>query len=67
MSPAYLLIAGIYYVLIAFLSFFSVFGVYVLIRYGKSVPFALTLGILYAVFFLKILSTSLQTLHGLSL
>jgi len=64
-SPANLLIAGIYYVLVAFLTFFSVFGVYILIRYGKSLPFALIVSIVYALFFLTILNQSYQTLHSL--
>ena len=64
-SPANLLIAGIYYVLVGILSFFSVFGVYILIRYGKSTPLAFAVSLLYAFFFLQILSASYQTLQGL--
>jgi hypothetical protein len=64
-NPANLLIAGIYYVLVILLSFFSIFGLYILIRYGKSTPFALTVAIVYSLFFLKILSESYQTLNGL--
>jgi hypothetical protein len=62
-NPTNLLIAGIYYLLVAFLSFFSIFGVYILIRYGKSTPFAITLAIVYSFFFLKILSESSLTLR----
>ena len=61
-NPSNLLIAGIYYVLVAFLSFFSIFAVYILVRYGKSTPFAITLAIAYSFFFLKIVAESHQTL-----
>ena len=40
-SPQNLLIAALYYALVGLLTFFSIFGVYVLIRYGKSIPLAL--------------------------
>jgi len=65
MTPASLIISGIYYVLIVFLALFSIFGVYILIRYGKSRPFSLTLAIIYSLFFLTILFQSYQTLHSL--
>jgi len=64
-NPANLLIAGVYYVLVGLLSFFSIFGVYVLVRYGKSTPFALTIAVIYSFFFLQILSQSYQTLQTL--
>lgn len=62
-SPANLLIAGIYYILAAILAFFSVFGIYTLIRYGKSTILALTVSIIYCFLFLIILSTSYKTLQ----
>ena len=61
-NPANLLIAGIYYVIVAGLSFFSLFGVYILIRYGKSTPLSLTIAVVYSFFFLKILAESYQSL-----
>jgi len=64
-NPGNLIIAGVYFILVFFLSLFSVFGVYILIRYGKSVPLALAVSVVYAVFFLKILNDSYQTLHTL--
>ena len=62
-SPQNLLISGIYYVIVGFMAFFSLFGVYILIRYGKSVIFSLILTVLYAIFFLQILAESYATLH----
>ena len=42
-TPNNLLIAGVYFVLVGIMALFSLFGVYILIRYGKSVPFSSTL------------------------
>ncbi len=64
-NPASLLIAGIYYLLVTVLSFFSIFGVYILIRYAKSRPLAFSVAVVYAFFFLKILSETHQTLTAL--
>jgi len=64
-NPTNLLIASIYYVLTGLLAFFSLFAVYILIRYGKSVPLAFALAIVYSFFFLTILLQSYQTLHSL--
>jgi hypothetical protein len=64
-SPANLLIAGVYYVLAGGLTFFSLFGVYVLIRYGKSSLLSLTVAVFYAFIYLKILTESHQALAAL--
>jgi len=64
-NPTNLLIAGIYYTLTAILTFFSFFGVYILIRYGRSQSFGLTVALVYSFLFLKILAESHQTLQGL--
>ncbi|MDR3642780.1 MAG: hypothetical protein P4L74_04105 [Candidatus Doudnabacteria bacterium] len=64
-NPANLLIAGIYYVLVGLVSLFSLFGVYILIRYGRSLPLAFSIAVVYALFFLKILMETSQTLHAL--
>ena len=64
-TPANLLISGIFYVVVGIMGFFSLFGVYILIRYGKSIIFSLALTILYAIFFLQILAESYATLHTL--
>jgi hypothetical protein len=64
-NPNNLLIAGVYYVLVAVLTFFSIFGVYILIRYGKSRPLALSIALVYGFFFLKILVESYGTLQVL--
>ena len=63
-NPTNLLIAGIYYILAGLITFFSIFGVYILIRYGKSTPLALTIAILYGFIFLQILNQSYQTLQS---
>ena len=65
-SPANLLIAAIYYILTAFLSLFSVFAVYIFIRYGKSSLLTLIVSLLYAFFFIKILAGSYLTLNSLA-
>lgn len=61
-SPANLLIAGIYFFVAAVLIFFSLFGVYILIRYGQSRVVAVTASVLYGFIFLSILSGSYETL-----
>ena len=63
-NPANLIIACIYYVLAGVLTFFSIFGIYILIRYGKSTPFTLTVALLYGFIFLQILNQSYQTLQS---
>jgi len=61
-NPTNLLIAGVYFILVAGLSLFSIFGVYILMRYGRSTPLAFTISVVYAFFFLKILAESYQTI-----
>lgn len=61
-TPSNLLIAGIYFVLIGFLIFFALFGVYVLVRYGQSRGMALLGSLIFALFFLTILGNSYQAL-----
>lgn len=65
MNPTNLLISGIYYVFVGIMGFFSLFGVYILIRYGRSVIFSSVLAIIYSIFFLQILVQSIRTLHTL--
>lgn len=60
-----LLISGIYYIFVGLMAFFSLFGVYILIRYGKSIIFSLVLAIVYSIFFLQILAASHATLQSL--
>jgi len=62
-NPANLLIAGIYFVIVGILSFFSLFGIYILTRYGKSSTLALSIDVVYCFLFLKILAESYQTLN----
>ena len=58
-----LLISGAYYLIVAFLTFFAVFGVYILIRYGRSVLFALIVDAVFIMFYLVILSNSYRILQ----
>lgn len=63
MDPtAKLLIAGIYYVLVGILALFSLFGVYILIRYGRTVPITTLVSIAFAIFFLTALAASYGSL-----
>lgn len=58
-----LIIAAVYYILAGIMIFFSLFGVYVLNRYGESKMLALFVSALYIVFFMVILTQSYNTLH----
>ncbi|MCL5775292.1 MAG: hypothetical protein M1333_03740 [Patescibacteria group bacterium] len=62
-SPINLLIAGIYFVITAGLCFFSLFAVYVLVRYAQSRILAIGISLLYGFFFLTILSASYNNLQ----
>ena len=64
-TPTNQIVAGLYFVIVGFLTFFSFFGVYILIRYGKSTPLTLGIAIVYSLFFLQILSQSFQTFQTL--
>lgn len=66
-SPATLLVTGIYYALVLVLSVFSIFGVYLLIRYGRSRSLSLSIALAYSIFFLVLLSQSYSLLQSLSL
>ena len=46
--------------------FFSIFGVYILVRYGKSPLLALIVALLYSFIFLQTLLSSYHMLNGLS-
>ncbi|MDE2311556.1 MAG: hypothetical protein KGJ93_00495 [Patescibacteria group bacterium] len=64
-DPNNLLIAGVYYVITGGLVLFSLFGIYVLLRYGKSTLLAFAVSVFYAFIFLAILSQSYQSLVAL--
>jgi len=64
-TPSNLIIAGVYYVLVGLLTFFSIFAVYILIRYGRSRPLALSIAVVYCFFFLKILGESHKILNSI--
>lgn len=65
-SPvANLLIAGIYYIVVGILTFFSIFGVYVLIRYGEKRVLSLLVVLAYSFFFLSMLAQSYASLQNI--
>ena len=64
-NPGNLIIAAIYYILVGIMAFFSIFGVYVLIRYGKSRTLSVVVSIIYIIFFLQILEQSYRTLQSI--
>ncbi len=64
-NPVNLLIAGIYYVVAGIMAFFSIFAVYILIRYGQSKLLSLAIGVIYGFFFLTILAQSFHTLKSI--
>jgi len=64
-DPANLLIAGIYYVIVGIMSFFSIFAVYILMRYGRSTLLAFAFSIFYIFIFVSLLGNSYQALQTL--
>lgn len=58
-------IAVIYYIITAILTFFSAFAVYILLRFGKNRILSLIISIVYCLFFLEILAQSYKTLQSL--
>ena len=64
-NPTGLAIAGAYYLITGVLIFFSLFGIYILTRYGKSRLLTLFVSLLYGLFFLTILARSYQALQSL--
>ena len=63
--PASVLVLCLYYVLVGILTFFSLFGVYIFIRYGKTIPLTLAISAVYGLLFIKILTETYQTLKTL--
>lgn len=59
-----LIIAGLYYVIAGIFLLFSLFTVYIFLRYGRTRSITLTTSIIYALFFISILSVSLATLQS---
>ena len=59
-----LIIAGLYYIIAGIFLLFSLFTVYIFIRYGRSKTITLSTSIVYALFFISVLSVSLATLQS---
>ncbi len=66
MDPLTEIIKVIYYLAVAVLVFFSVFGVYVLLRYGRDRFASLIAAIFYSLFFLILLQQSYSALLALN-
>jgi amino acid transporter len=64
-TAAQLLLQGIYYVLVGFLALFSIFGVYILLRYGRTVSIAGLVSIGYTIFFTVALLSSYASLRAI--
>lgn len=64
-DPINLIIAVVYYIFAGVLTFFSIFAVYIFIRYGKSILLAFCVSVFYVFIFLIILNNSYQTLQTL--
>ena len=62
-NPINLIITGIYYLSTIVLSFFSIFAVYTLVRYGQSRAFSLIVAACYSAVFLGFLGRSYLTLQ----
>lgn len=52
------IVIALYYILIIPLAILSAFGIYIFIRYGKSVMFAMITSLIYIVLFIGLLATS---------
>jgi hypothetical protein len=59
------LLTGIFYLVIAVLTFTSFFAVYVLLRYARNAAVALTASFLYGLFYLTIVNNAYQILKSL--
>lgn len=64
-DPANLVLAGIYFVITGIMTFFSIFGVYILMRYGRSTLFAFGLSVFYVFIYISILGSSYNSLQTL--
>ena len=61
-SIAKLLISSVYYIIVGLLALFSAFGVYILLRYGRTIPLTVLISIIYAIFFLTAVAASYNAL-----
>ncbi len=64
-NPINLIIASIYFVVVGIMVFFSIFCVYVLVRYGEKRSLSLVVTLLFCMFFLSILAQSYSTLQSI--
>lgn len=61
-NTAKLIISGIYYILMGILGLFSIFGVYILLRYGRSLAITGLISILFSIFFITAFLASFASL-----
>lgn len=59
------IVAIIYYALMIPLAVFSAFGIYIFIRYGKTLAFTLITSAIYIIIFLGLFSSSYHLLNSL--
>jgi hypothetical protein len=64
-NPVNLIIAAFYYIIVAVLTFFSIFAVYILNRYGRTRTITLTVSAIYIIFYLQVLAQSYRTLQNI--
>jgi len=64
-NPINLIVTAIYYILVAGLALFSIFAVYILMRYGRNKILGLSVCLFYAILFLALFQQSHQALLGL--
>lgn len=63
-NPVNILIYSIYTIAVATLTFFSLFGIFILIRNGQNRILSFTISILYIVLYLILLSSSYALLRS---
>ncbi len=61
----FLTISVVYYIIIAGLALFSLFGVYILVNHGRSRYLSLSSSAIFILWFLGLLLASQTTLHSL--
>jgi hypothetical protein len=65
-NPLNIILAVFYFAIILGLSFFSIFGIYILVRYAQSRVVALVVAGLYIFFYLTILAKSYSLFTGIT-
>ena len=61
-SPTHLIVTVLFYILVIPLAILSAFGIYIFIRYGKTVGFTVLTSAIFIILFLIILANSFRLL-----